>query len=184
MSTPGSQVFLLRKSPNDPKLLVIHPDGYPMSAPPLYSVRVTSKKPNVTLSRGYMSPENIIGYATVHAFSSTNELSLRGQPMSMKQSMFGDKYSFTVPHMGNFKWKPSMFSGSHELYDGSGQKLAKLGSGGLFSSEKKLELMVPGDDFFMDLVVLTAIAAKEITKLGEKVGEAGAEVAGAVVAAT
>ncbi|KAH7121895.1 hypothetical protein B0J13DRAFT_159584 [Dactylonectria estremocensis] len=166
-----AQEFRIRKSPHDSKLLVVHPAGYAKDAYPLYCIKPSSKKPNVIVSRGPMSPATTVGFATLHSFSSKIDASVRGQAIPMKGSAFSDKFTLNVPHLGTFKWKESFFSGSLELYDSSGQKLAKLGSAGTFSSEKKLELMVPCDDFFMDIVVLSGIAARQATKNAEEAVE-------------
>ncbi|KAH7121410.1 hypothetical protein EDB81DRAFT_813901 [Dactylonectria macrodidyma] len=178
-----AQEFRIRKSPHDSKLLVIHPAGYPKDAYPLYCIKPSTKKPNVTVSRGPMRPDTIVGYATLHSFSSKIDASVRGQPLPMKESTFSDKFTLEVPHLGTFKWKQSMFSGTLELFDSSGQKLARLGSAGTFSSEKKLELMVPCDDFFMDIVVLSGMAARQATKNAEEAVEGAAEAVSAVAGA-
>ncbi|KAK7408715.1 hypothetical protein QQX98_009131 [Neonectria punicea] len=183
-SNPGSQVLHIRPSPHDSKLLVVHPVGYPKDAPPMYSIKVSqSSKPNVVVSRGLMSPQSTVGHAIFHMFfSTTSELSVRGQPIPLKASHFSGKFTMDVPGIGRFKWKPNQLTGtSFELYDGAGMKLAKLGSAGLLAfGEKKLELMVPCDDFFLDLVLLSAMSVKEMSKIAtEAVGEASSAVVGA-----
>ncbi|KPM44543.1 hypothetical protein AK830_g1977 [Neonectria ditissima] len=182
-SNPGSQIFQIRPSPHGHGLLVVHPAGYPKDAPPMYCIKVKpSSKPNVVLSRGPMSPQTTVGHARFHFFSSTTELFVRGQPVPLKASTFSGKFTMDIPGMGKFKWKPNQLTGtSFELFDGAGRKLAKLGSAGLLAfGEKKLELMVPCDDFFLDLVLLSAISVKELSKIA---GEAASGATEAVIGA-
>lgn len=68
--------------------------------------------------------------------------------------------------MGRLKWHVNKLTGSPlELRDGSGDMLAQFKSAGFpGSGEKKLEILVPCDDFFVELVVLSGTAAKALAK--------------------
>lgn len=67
--------------------------------------------------------------------------------------------------MGEMKWKVDKLTGSTlELKDSSGNKVAKLKSGG-GHGEKKLDILIPCDAFFVELVMLSGIAAKTISKI-------------------
>jgi hypothetical protein len=177
---PPSRVLSLRPSPKDANLTVIHPAGYPADAPPLYSL-VTSKttKPNVLFFRGDPDPSSRIGDARFHSLSSTTDMSLRGQPVRMKMSQLSGNFTIECPPMGKLKWHVNQLTGSSlELRDSSGGRLAQLKSAGFpGSGQRKLEILVPCDDFFVDLVLLSGMAAKILTK---GVMDAASEVAQAV----
>lgn len=90
--------------------------------------------------------------------------------------------------MGQLKWEDPNglgLSSAMVLRDSStGQKLARYGRdksvsrlSGMMSGGKRLEVMVPSGDLFLDVAVLTAMCAAKL-KSGEN--EAGAEIAGAV----
>jgi hypothetical protein len=66
-----------------------------------------------------------------------------------------------------------------ELSDAVGNKLAKLKSSG-FRGAKQLELLVQCDKFFFDLVLVSAMVAKGLTRANNEVI---AEVAGGVAGA-
>ncbi|KAF7543638.1 hypothetical protein G7Z17_g10581 [Cylindrodendrum hubeiense] len=183
--TPTSQVFKIRKSSNDSKLFLVRPAGSSKHAPPLYSIAFKSKKPNLLVYRGHTNLQNPVGYATFHTFSSTIDMSLGGHHIPLKESTFATKHSFQVPNMGRFQWKYSLLSGSHQLYDASGQKIAKLSSVTLsLRGERKLELMVQCNGFFMDLVVMSAMATEHASGKAAEASEASAEVVSAVVGIT
>lgn len=93
--------------------------------------------------------------------------------------------------MGQLKWDdPSGGLGSSaiELSDSStGQKLARYGRdksvsrlSGMVSGGKRMEVMVPCGDFFLDVAVLTALCGAKL-KSGEN--EAAGEIVSAVVGA-
>jgi uncharacterized membrane protein len=84
--------------------------------------------------------------------------------------------------MGKFKWKLNQYTGTgFELYDRQGNKVAKYGNAGLMNfGEKQVSIYVPGDGFFTAMVVLSAVASKELAKV---IDEVVGEVAGAVLGA-
>ena len=83
--------------------------------------------------------------------------------------------------MGELRWKVDQLTGrSLQLSDDTGKKLARLKSGGLLGSDEKLEILVACQDSFVDLVVLSGIAAKTITNMwNEAIAEGVGAVAGA-----
>ncbi|KAH6876375.1 hypothetical protein B0T10DRAFT_497909 [Thelonectria olida] len=178
----GPQTLLIRPSSQNPDFLFVHPDGIPIEAPPMYTIQVNKyQKPHVTVSRGYMSQESIIGYVTMHTFSSTTDISVRGQSMPMKESSLSGYYTLNLPTMGKFKWKPNPFTmSSPELVDSMDQKLAKLSSVSLTAiGQKKLEIMVPVADYFLDFIVVTAYAVRMSLKANKEIAsEVGQAVAG------
>ncbi|KAF5018896.1 hypothetical protein F66182_9115 [Fusarium sp. NRRL 66182] len=174
----GSTVFSIRPNSSD-DLLFITPAGAPKEAPPLYTVSKRLTKPSFVVFRGHPSPENTIATATMHLTSSTVDLSVYNQHMVIKNSSLSGSWSFDTPNMGKFKWRVNPLTGTgFELSDQAGQKLAKYGNAGLARlGEKQLAVYVPGDEFFMVTVLLSAVASKELAKVIDKVV---GEVAGAV----
>ena len=158
------QVLTFRPSPDDHKVTLIQQEGHHGGATPLYASR-TSKfsKPHIQISRVVAAntglQQTAIGNATFHSLSSAIDLSLHGQYIKMKPGNLSSSINFTYPPTGKMKWKSNFMGTALELFDSAGQKLARLklkfsGSGG-----KRLELLVPCADFFLDLIVLSGMAA-------------------------
>jgi hypothetical protein len=164
-AVPPSHILSLRTSPKDPNLTIIHPAGYPSDAPPLRSVVGTpAAKPNVVIFRGEPHVSSNIGQASFHSISSTIDLSLHGQSICMKMSQLSGNFSLEYPPRTKLTWSVNKFTGSGlGLCDSSGYKLAELNSSGL--GGKKLEILVSCDEFFFDLVLLSAMAAKVLIKV-------------------
>ena len=84
--------------------------------------------------------------------------------------------------MQEMKWQVSQLTGSSlTLCDASGMPLAKIKSLRMFSSneEQALEIFVPCDNYFVDLVLLSGYAAWLMTKCtNEVIGEVVQAVAG------
>ncbi|KAG8676521.1 hypothetical protein FPOAC2_02604 [Fusarium poae] len=177
----GPQSLVVRPHPNDDNLLVITPASSPKDAPPLYTISKRSGNPNFALHRGFPAPENTIAVASMHISTSTVDLSVHNQPMVIKNSSMTGSWSFDT-HMGKFKWKANQYTGTgFELYDRQGNKVAKYGNAGLMSfGEKQLSIYVPGDEFFTAMVLLSAVASKELARvIDEVVGEVASAVLGA-----
>jgi hypothetical protein len=86
--------------------------------------------------------------------------------MRLKMSQSSGNFSLEGPQMGKLKWKVNQPAGSSlQLRDSAGRKLAQLKSAGFpGSSEKKLEIVVQCDDRFVEVIVLSGIAAKTLTR--------------------
>lgn len=156
------QILTVRPSKIHPNIIVIHPVGVADTFPPLYSLSISNNsKPNVVLYRGPHSPSTIIGTAVFHSFSGKIDLTLHGQPITIKPSGMPIAYHFEFPPVGKIKWQPNQTTGlGLELRDASGMKVVKLKSTGLFSDERVFEMMVPCDPRFVDLVVLSGWAIR------------------------
>jgi hypothetical protein len=152
------QTFTIGASPQNPSFTLVLSRNTQ-----LFTVTNSKEaKPNVVIYRGDPLPGNIIGTAALSSMSSTSELSLRGRPMKMKASQLSGNYTVECPPMGRLKWKVDQLTAkSMELVDESGWTLAKLRPTG---KEKVLEILVPCDDFFVELVLLSGMAAKAGTK--------------------
>lgn len=111
-----------------------------------------------------------LGNATFSTMGSSAQLSLRGQPMKMKQSTLGDKFTFESAR-GTLRWKVNGVTGSmSKLVDGQGGTLAKCKSGGIPGMGKKsVEIYVPCDQQLFELILLSFMAARELNKQNEEV---------------
>ncbi|KAJ4123067.1 hypothetical protein NW768_010060 [Fusarium equiseti] len=177
----GSQTLLIRPHPNNQDILFITPTGFPKDAPPLYTISKRLTNPSFLVHRGPPAPENIIATASMHISTSTVDMSVYNQPIVIKYSSMSGSWSFDT-HMGRFKWKPNQYTGSgFELHDGQGNKIAKYGSAGLMNfGEKQISVHVPGDEFFIVMVLLSAVASKELAGV---IDEVVGEVTGALLGA-
>ncbi len=102
--------------------------------------------------------------------------------MRMTLNQLSGNFTLESPTTGRLKWKPGkIMESSLELRDNSALKIAHLRSGGFPGSrERKMDVFVPCDGPFLDLVVLSGIAAKMSMKdMDEMASEAIQAVAGA-----
>lgn len=79
--------------------------------------------------------------------------------------MLTDDFTLECLPLGTWKWKVSKLTGhSMKLWDNIGNKLAELKSVGGMSKlgEKRLEILVPCDSFFVELVMLSVVTAKSV----------------------
>ena len=159
----------------------------PMGGPGMYFARTSSsKRPNIRLFRG---GHQEVFTSSDHTFSGAIDLMVHGQPMGMKQSQLSGNCSIFHPRLGELKWKvPSMFGTSAHLSDSRGTQIATLKSNKVKGMGQKLiELHVPCDPMFLDLVIGSAFAVmkanKDLAEGAMEVGVAGAEGVAAAVSA-
>lgn len=83
--------------------------------------------------------------------------------------------------MGKMKWKSKM-SGALVLRDEGGLELAKYDSSAGFkgASAAKFEILVPVDDYVLDVIVVTGMAAVKMLEKDKTALEVMAEVIGGV----
>ncbi|KAF5578801.1 hypothetical protein FPCIR_11453 [Fusarium pseudocircinatum] len=180
-SSDGSQVFTIRPHPQDDNLLSILPSNAPKESPPLYTIYKRPSSSTLLMHRGHAAPENIIATATMHLSTSRIDVSIFNQPIVIKNSSMTGSWGFHT-HMGKFKWKVNQLTGTgFELFDQSGSKVAKYGGAGWKRfGEKEVSVYVGGDEFFVVMVLFSAVVAKELKKIiDEVVGEVAGAVAGA-----
>ncbi|GJN71669.1 hypothetical protein VFPFJ_02349 [Purpureocillium lilacinum] len=152
----------------------IRPAGYPPTAPPLYTFTgAPHAKPNMALYYGEASPANLVGEGKLSSFSSTSQMRVRGMPFTLRMSQMSGSITLESPVTGKMKLKPNPMTGTGlGMYDASGNKVAKIRSGGGFG-DKQLEIYVPGDGMFIEVVLLSFMTAKMLNKIvGDAVGEA------------
>ena len=85
-----------------------------------------------------------------------------------------DRQSFEYSPMGRFEWKTNQWTEtSLELFHGNGQKLAQCQLGSSLSGHDKqqLDIFVPGQEAFYDLIVVTALAAAKFHEKESKDAE-------------
>lgn len=172
-------VFTLCPSEWNPDLTAVHPANYPEGVPPLYTVKISLWGDKIVLYHGSLDSGVSIANAHLHTFSSTVDLSLRGEPVSMKSQMSGS-FTVTSSHKGQFKWKVNPLTGTCTLQDHVGVKIAQLRSSGFpDSGKKKLNLLVPCNGFFLELILLSAMVVKvENNTISDALEEAGDAVFG------
>ncbi|CAP85503.1 Pc20g01740 [Penicillium rubens Wisconsin 54-1255] len=172
--------FSLRPAPWDSAKILVHPSGYPIEAPPMYSIISKDSPPNVVLLRGWgEGPWVIVGDARLPTLSSKIHLTFYGQPIIMRLNQLSGNYALESPAVGQLKWRPDMFTGRDmQLQDATGRKLAKLRPGK--SGEKLLEILVSHDSSFSEIVLLSGWTARAMTK---SVTEATGEILSSVVGA-
>ncbi|KAF5684273.1 hypothetical protein FDENT_6778 [Fusarium denticulatum] len=129
-SSNGSQVFTIRPHPQDSNIFSILPSNAPKESPSLYTIYKRPSSSTLLMHRGHAAPENLIASATMHLSTSRIDVSIFNQPMVIKNSSMTGSWGFHT-HMGKFKWKVNQLTGTgFELFDQSGNKVAKYGSAG------------------------------------------------------
>ncbi|KAI3584311.1 hypothetical protein IWW34DRAFT_800325 [Fusarium oxysporum f. sp. albedinis] len=163
-SSNGSQVFNIRPHPQDDNLLFILPSNAPKESPPLYTIYKRPSSSTLLMHRGPAAPENIIASATMHLSTSRIDVSVFNQPMVIKNSSMTGSWGFHT-HMGKFKWKVNQMTGTgFELYDQNGSKVAKYGSAGWTRfGEKEVSVYVQGGEFFVVMVLFSAVVSKDLS---------------------
>ncbi len=152
------QTLEFRPAPNDVNTTVIARTDFNATAFPLFSFTKSKElKPKLLVHRIGVGngtvPQTIVGDAIYNSLKSCVHLTLHGQPMKMKlrDSMSGYEFESS---MGKFKWNSDSIAGNAiALSDGSGMKLARFRVG------ERLDILVPCEDLFLDLVVVSALAA-------------------------
>lgn len=148
----------------------------------MYTITIPSaNSSSVVLSHGWGGGQwDIIGDARIPTFSSKVRLTVHGQGMEMRFSDMSGNATVQTPSMGKLKWKLDVMTLKNlELRDESGTKLAKYYSGKT-SGEKVLEILVPHDIRFLELVLLSGFATKTLNKNSlETTGEVFSSIVGA-----
>jgi hypothetical protein len=171
---------MIRPHPRDGNLLFVTPVGAHKDAPPLYTISKNPSNPTFVTYRGPLASENTVAMASLHLSTSKVDLSVCGQSLTIKNNPLSGSWSFET-YMGKFKWKVNQLTETgFELHNQMGRKVAKYGSAGLTRlTEKQLAIYEPGNEFFIVMVLLSAVASKELAKIIDGVvGEVVGAVAG------
>lgn len=171
------QTLEFRPAPNNPNTTIVARTGPNATAFPLFTFTKSKKsKPNLFVHRigaGIAAvPQTLVGDATYHTLESSVSLTLHGQltKMKLRDSMDGYKFEHAV---GKFKWKSdSIAANAMALSDGGGMTLAR------FQVGERLDILVPCEDLFLDLVVVSGLAAAAMKAKDAKNTEIIGEVIG------
>jgi hypothetical protein len=129
-------------------------------------------KPQIQISRlvANGTRQIPIGAATFPSLSTTINISLGNFSFGLKQNQLtGDSCSFTCPPLPKMKWRAGLSGRSMELSDASRTRLAKYKAGlPVVGGGKKLEVLVPCDDFILDLIVVSGMTAAHVNKMAEE----------------
>lgn len=129
-------------------------------AAPMYSIATEGKlKPTVSFSRGAHNsadPSSLLANGRVHSTTPTVDVTMNNQPISIKMSQLSGNITAEGGSQGKMKWTVSKLTGKMELHDHSGTKLAVIIPRKM-TREKKMEILVPGDESYMDWVMLTGM---------------------------
>ncbi|CAG8017843.1 unnamed protein product [Penicillium olsonii] len=174
--------FSIRAAPWDGTKILVHPAGYPIDAPPMYTIAISSSgKSNVIVSRGWGGgPWDVVGDAQLPNFSSKIRLNIHGQQTEMRYSEMSGNSTFQSLSMGKLKWKlDPMSTKKMDLVNDHGTRVANV-HGGKASGEKILDILVPHDIFFLEMALLSGWANRAQNKTAL---ETSGEVLGAVLGA-
>lgn len=162
--------FTIRPSKVGRHFLEVRLTTHPAEVPPVcFFQQSTWSSPDLVFTRSNNGvPGMIIGESTLKPLSGKAKMIVHGQPVQMKQSTWSGSCDFDSAPLGSFRWKSS----SWELQDKAGTSLARLKSEHL--GRWKIDILIPCDERFIDLVLLTGLSAKMLEKaVGEISGAAG-----------
>ena len=99
----------------------------------------------------------------------------------MSSSSAGDGYKFACPPIGKLRWKSKM-SGTLILQDENKTELAKYDSSARFkgAGAAKFEILVPVDDYLLDVIIVTGMAAVKMLEKDKTALEILGEVVGGI----
>lgn len=163
---PPVQAFEIK---SDGGLKLFRPVGTPDTSPPVLTVvKDRWRKPNFSLVWGppeaSNDPSRVAGWATLSTFGAKSDGQLRGLPLNVRET-WGADYEVETPNLGKLKWKRNGRAIGLDLFNGDKQLIAKLRVGeGWSSSQKILEIYVPGDNYFVEVVALTSLIVRELTQ--------------------
>ncbi|ETI20874.1 hypothetical protein G647_07217 [Cladophialophora carrionii CBS 160.54] len=188
-----SQVLTFRPSPSDPNVTLIERTNYDPNYPqaytttPLFSISSQKSSKEVHIYRigagNHAIHPTLISSSKYSSLKSATEISLAaGQSIKLTSSGAGDGYKFTCPPLGRMKWK-SKTSGALLLQDENRIQLARYESQSGFKgvTAAKFEILVPADDYLLDVIVVTGMAAVKMQGKDKTALEVAAEVVGGVV---
>ncbi|RYP53000.1 hypothetical protein DL768_001938 [Monosporascus sp. mg162] len=179
MQDTSFQTLAISRSPDDSAVVISRraTDGLPVS---LYVVHQNSSKTKMEIryadghAQQQQADKEPIALIAFHFFSWNIDLTLHGVGFRMKRKNPLSGHSFTYPGLkGQMEWKSSSLLGSGlKLVDDRGRTIAvykkKLGGflGGKESGFHIYESVEDGS--FMDVVVVTGLAAAEYRRLSDE----------------
>lgn len=178
-TNPGAShpnALSIHKTPLHMHTFEIVPFGPAHVQASLYTAKISpSTKPRIQIFKH----QREVFTANAHSLSSRMDLFVNGQPMLLTRGQLSGSFNIQHPTLGELKWKLNQLTGtSAELVDAQETKIAKLSKNHVPGmGEQKIELFVPCDPAFLDLVVGTAVTVK--SKL-RSMSENAAEIVGAI----
>jgi hypothetical protein len=180
--TTHTQILTFRPSPTDANTTLIDRAGPNNTITPLFSL-TSYKSKSTSLSRigagtAPLPSPILIGTSKYSSLTSSSTLTLpNAPPIKLTSSSAGDGYKFTCA-AGRFKWK-AKFSGTLELQDEGKHTLARyMASAGSKGGPgaAKFEVLVPVDEYLLDVVVFSGLSAAKMLEKDKKALEMVAEV--------
>jgi hypothetical protein len=190
-SNPNHTVLTFRPSPFDQNSTLIERANHDYTTTPLYSISSPKGSKNVEVYRIGVGHRPIqptrIGSAKYSSMKSRTDIDFNGHTVKLSHGMSGANYKFKCPGpmQSEMKWCTKS-SGALLLKDGdTGRELAKYDSSGGFkgASAAKLEILVPVDDYLLDVIVVTGMAAVKMYDKDKTAAEVLGEVLGGVAGA-
>ncbi|WZH50280.1 hypothetical protein QYS62_011524 [Fusarium acuminatum] len=161
--------FILRQSSQGSDITNVSPIDQPNDGLAVYTIQ-TSKK-TIILYRGELNPQHVVGECKAAFMGLSMNLSLRGSQFSIRNSTTGTRFVVESPSYGRLVWKGDSLLGSGlSLYKVSGEKVATIKSSGILNyREKQLLVFVPCDGYYVEMVLLTAVAAMKLDKRADDI---------------
>jgi hypothetical protein len=154
--------FIVRQSSEDSDTTNVTPIDQPQDGLAVYTIQRSKK--TIILYHGELNPQKVVGECKTAFMGLSMNLSLRGSQFFIRNSTTGTKFIVESPSYGRLVWKGDSLLGSGlSLYKASGKKVATIKSGGILNyREKQLLVFVPCDVYYIEMVLLTAIAAMKL----------------------
>ena len=161
--------FILRRSSQDSDITNVSPIDQPQDGLAVYTIQ-TSKK-TIILYQGEPNPQQVVGECKAAFMGLSMNVSLRGSQFLIRNSTTGTKFVVESPNYGRLTWRGDSLLGSGlSLYKASGEKVATIKSGGILNHhEKQLLLFMPCDVNYVEMVLLTAVAAMKLDKRADDI---------------
>jgi hypothetical protein len=127
-----------------------------------YTVHKHQSSDGARITRaGGMSAADEVGSFQINALSFKIDIELHGQHSQLKRGgKWRNKHVFEWPPIGTLHWKERERGKELQLVDEDGRTLVRCVSDKAFFFEQagRIEILVPGDDSFVDMCVVTSLA--------------------------
>jgi hypothetical protein len=166
---PATHHFILRPNLQNSDVTDARPIDQPPESPAIYTIM--NGKSNKQFYRGEPHPANAIGNCESVKMGLAMEIAHRGQPITVRTSASSTKYIVQSPNYGRLEWKPHPVTRTGlYLHDAAGRKVAAFKSNGVMNlKQKQLLVFIPCDGYYLEMVLMTALAAKALDKTVEEI---------------
>jgi hypothetical protein len=161
--------LLLRQTAQDPHITGVSSINQPQNTAAIYTIQTTKK--TLILYRGSPTSQHKIGECETAFMGLSMDVTLHDSQFSIRNSATATKFIVQSPSYGRLEWKGDSLLGSGlSLYNISGEKVATIKSGGIMNrSERQLLVFVHCDVCFLEMVLLTAVAAMKLDKRADEI---------------